>query len=184
MKLLAIGSGSGFSSNRDTYYLDKVAVGLTGKQSPTVLHLPFASNYNMKTIEELRDHYLKSFGIYVKTYDGEDIGGFDLVYISGGNVYRLFESMRENELESNIVSSGKVIVGFSAGALWMSSYGTSGRKGFHKDRKFTEVKGSGIMSYNICVHYEEGVEQSLIDSGRDYVRLKDFEAIKEELSYK
>lgn len=80
----------------------------------------------------------------------------DVIYLHGGRTKELFEHLPDFE-KSKIAFEGKIVIGSSAGANYLSTKCISMSEGF------TVVEGSGIIGCPVIVHY-----RSESFEGKDY----------------
>ena len=82
----------------------------------------------------------------------------DLIYVGGGNTYRMMKRWRRLGLDSVLVeaaSRGIVLTGLSAGAICWFKYGHSDSRSFSSNVEWNYIRVSGLGFVNAiyCPHY-------------------------------
>lgn len=176
MKLALIGGGDYGTKPEKPYNLkeiDEKIVILLGKAHPRLLFLSFTlkSNY---TFGFMKKHFME-LGAQCehlcidefskqKTVDGK-FKRADIIYIGGGNTVYFMQLIKKFGLDKKIKESaeqGKVIAGRSAGAIIISSFGSSDSRHYKDSNIFTCVKGLGLFNVVLAPHYKgSGREQDM-----------------------
>ena len=172
-KIVAIGGGE--ISELETAAIDQRIIELTGKTRPKALFIPTASSDAPGYIDSFEACYGKHFGCQTRTLKlTQDPPAFDemsalvldsdLVYIGGGNTYRMMKLWRRLGLDAVLAeaaSRGIVLSGLSAGAICWFRYGHSDSLSFSNNRNwdYIRVTGLGFINAIYCPHYHvEGRE--------------------------
>lgn len=160
-KLVAIGGGN--LTNRDTEAIDKKIIALSGIVSPRVLFVPAASRDDQGYAKRMKQYY-RSLGCSMEairlfhTKKSKDelhqlFLSFDIIYLGGGSTATLVDKLLELELDRILTlafNMGKVIVGMSAGANALFTYGYS-----DADQNFVLISGLNLVSGVFTPHYQK-----------------------------
>ena len=174
-KMVAIGGGE--IREQETAAIDKRIIELTGKTQPKALFIPTASSDAPGYIDTFETVYGKHFGCQTHTlklvqnppaFDEMSalVLDSDLVYVGGGNTYKMMKIWRRLRLDAMLVeaaSRGIVLSGLSAGAICWFRYGHSDSRSFYSnpDWDYIRVSGLGFINAIYCPHYHaEGRETS------------------------
>ena len=166
-KIVAIGGGE--LSMLETAEIDKRIIELTGKTRPKALFIPTASGDAAGYIDTFEACYGKEFGCQTRilklTQDPpvfEEISAVvldsDLIYVGGGNTYRMMKIWRRLGLDAVLAeaaSRGIVLSGLSAGAICWFKYGHSDSRSFSGNAawNYIRVSGLGFINAVYCPHY-------------------------------
>ena len=166
-KIVAIGGGE--IKLLQTEAIDERIIALTGKTHPKALFIPTASGDAEGYIEDFHQYYGQHFGCETNTLTliqdpptletiTEVILGSDLIYVGGGNTYRMMKMWRRLQLDSVLaeaVSRGIVLSGLSAGAICWFKYGHSDSRSFSSNSEwdYIRVSGLGLINITYCPHY-------------------------------
>lgn len=150
------------------------------KENSKILLVYFAtdeSNYEEFSKQEknnfLRNSKLKSLIFEIATKDNfiEQIKESDVIYIRGGDTFKLLNILKQFPAFSNAIQ-GKIVVGSSAGAYILSTY-------FYSREKKKVFEGLKILPIATHCHHEgnQKIVNLLKERGRDseLVLLADFE---------
>jgi dipeptidase E len=167
LRIVAIGGGE--LKKLETLSIDRRIVALTGKRRPEALFLPTASGDPDKYIDTFRRVYGGKLGCKVGVLKlverppghretAERVLGADLVYVGGGNTYRMMRIWRRlgvDELLRKAAGRGVVLSGLSAGAICWFRSGHSDSRSFsgRADWDYIRVRGLGLVGATFCPHY-------------------------------
>ena len=167
MKLVLIGGGDSGTVPEKPYNLrriDEKIVQLSSKAHPRLLFIGFTIRANhsfgmmKKRFMDLgaQCEYLSYLEFEnQKTIDGK-FKRADIVYIGGGNTMYFMSKLKKFGLDEKIkesASQGKIIVGKSAGAIIISSCGSSDSRHYKKANIFTCAKGLGLIDLFLAPHF-------------------------------
>ena len=166
-KIVAIGGGE--IREMETAAIDKRIVELTGKTQPKALFIPTASGDAPGYIDTFETVYGRHFGCQTRTLEliqnppafdemSASVLGSDLVYVGGGNTYKMMKRWRYLGLDTVLAeaaSQGTVLSGLSAGAICWFRYGHSDSRSFYSnpDWDYVRVSGLGFINAVCCPHY-------------------------------
>ena len=166
-KIVAIGGGE--LKMLETADIDKRIIELTGKTRPKALFIPTASGDADGYIDTFETCYGKHFGCQTRTLNliqsppaFEKMSALvldsDLIYVGGGNTYRLMKIWRRLGLDTVLAeaaSRGIVLSGLSAGAICWFKYGCSDSRSFSSNTEwdYIRVSGLGFINAVYCPHY-------------------------------
>lgn len=166
-KIVAIGGGE--LKTLQTAEIDERIIELTGKTHPKALFIPTASGDADGYIENFYKSYGQHFGCDTNTLKliqnpptlgtiTELILGSDLIYVGGGNTYRMMKIWRRLGLDkilAEAASRGIVLSGLSAGAICWFKYGHSDSRSFSSNSEwdYIRVSGLGLINITFCPHY-------------------------------
>ena len=174
MKLVLIGGGH-YGTYPDKPYnlreIDEKIVELSGKAHPRLLFIGFTIRSN-HTFGYMKKHYME-LGVQCehlcynefsnqKTVDGK-FKRADIIYIGGGNTIYFMQKIRKFGIDKKLeeaVCQNKVIVGRSAGAIIISSAGSSDSRKYKGKIKFTRAKGLGFLDVFLAPHYTDSERPS------------------------
>lgn len=170
-KIVAIGGGE--IREQETAAIDKRIIELTGKTQPKALFIPTASSDAAGYIDTFEKVYGEHLGCQTRTLElTQNPPAFDemsalvldsdLVYVGGGNSYKMMKLWRRLGLDAVLVeaaSRGVVLSGLSAGAICWFKYGHSDSQSFSSNPEwdYIRVRGLGFINAIYCPHYH--VEQ-------------------------
>ena len=165
-KIVAISGGDLESTDS----LNRFAIQLTEKETPTILFIPTASYDANGYIEKIRNYYSRyncevdCLCLYTNAYSSKEIENkfknVDLIYIGGGDTENMIKKWKEFLIDDFILKAyenGKVISGISAGAIFWFKYGHSDSEYFtNPDKwKYKFIEGLDVFSAAFCPHYNE-----------------------------
>lgn len=166
-KIVAIGGGE--IREMETAAIDERIIELTGKRQPKALFIPTASSDAPGYIDTFETVYGRHFGCQTRTLEliqnppaFEEMSALvldsDLVYVGGGNTYKMMKLWRRLGLDAVLVeaaSRGIVLSGLSAGAICWFRYGHSDSRSFSSNPKwdYIRVRGLGFINAVYCPHY-------------------------------
>ena len=166
-KIVAIGGGG--LSMQETADINKRIIELTGKTRPKALFIPTASGDADGYVETFEACYGKQFGCQTHILNliqnppaFEKMSALvldsDLVYVGGGNTYRMMKIWRRLGLDTVLAeaaSRGTVLSGLSAGAICWFKYGCSDSRSFSNNVAwdYIRVSGLGFINAIYCPHY-------------------------------
>lgn len=167
-KILAIGGGENGHHNTkyETAPFDKEIIRLTGKQNPNFLFIGFANkypDYYFKVMDGIyngmygcKTDYLRYEEIKDKEITNKKIKNADIIYVGGGNTYklmRLFKLYGIDEMLVNAYNDGKVLCGVSAGAICWCDYGNSDSRVISSNsNQMIRVTGLGLINVLFAPH--------------------------------
>ena len=167
MKLVLIGGGN-YGTYPDQPYnlkeIDEKIAGLTGKAHPRLLFIGFTIKSN-HTFGFMKKHYM-NIGVQCehlcfnefsnnKTVEGK-FKRADIIYIGGGNTISFMQKLKKFALDIKLkeaAQQNKVIAGRSAGAIIISSSGSSDSRHYKNGKMYTCVKGLGLLDVFLAPHY-------------------------------
>ncbi|RKU24162.1 peptidase E [Candidatus Poribacteria bacterium] len=166
-KIVAIGGGE--IREMETAAIDERIIELTGKTQPKALFIPTASGDPPGYIDTFETVYGEHFGCQTRTLKliqnppaFEEMSALvldsDLVYVGGGNTYKMMKLWRRLGLDTVLVeaaSRGTVLSGLSAGAICWFRYGHSDSRSFSSNPEwdYIRVRGLGFINAVYCPHY-------------------------------
>ena len=166
-KIVAIGGGE--IRELETVAIDKRIVELTGKTQPKALFIPTASSDASGYIDTFEKVYGEHLGCQTRaltliqnppSFDEMSalVLDSDLVYVGGGNTYKMMKLWRRLELDTVLAeaaSRGTVLSGLSAGAICWFRYGHSDSRSFSSNPEwdYIRVRGLGFINAVYCPHY-------------------------------
>lgn len=167
-KIIAIGGGNigSCDAEYETAPFDKEIVRLSGKVSPRFLFIGLANirpddyfkriddvytrMYNCKT-DHLRYNEIKNEKIAM-----QKIQNADIVYIGGGNTYKLMRLLKLYGIDKmllNAYNDNKVLCGVSAGGICWCNYGNScSRTVSSNSSQMIRVTGLGLVNILFAPH--------------------------------
>lgn len=188
---MAIGGGTS-----DNTLLEKEAVKLTSLEHPRALFIPTAANDHPGYIK----WFIETFGRYNCVTSvlclatefvpdnevAESIQRADLIYLGqGGDPRRVFhEIWPKYRLRERLLAASEkaLIVGSSAGAMYLGDYGYG--HPLEPDKPYV-TKGLGLIPGIVCAHYgnpnrpsrEEGLKSKLREKRGSAFAIKDYTAL-------
>ena len=166
-KIVAIGGGE--LKLLQTAKIDERIIELTGKSNPKALFIPTASGDAEGYIDNFHESYGQHYGCQTNTLKliqdpptletiTELVFDSDLIYVGGGNTYRMMKIWRRIQLDSILAeaaSRGIVLSGLSAGAICWFKYGHSDSRSFSSKSEwdYIRVSGLGLINITYCPHY-------------------------------
>lgn len=173
-KLVAIGGGD--LRTHGTVEIDARIVALTGKIRPRALFVPTASGDAEEYIEAFKACYGTHLGCDTDalrlihnppTFDkiSAAILNADLIYVGGGNTYRMMRVWRRLKLDALLAEAaarGTVLSGLSAGAVCWFRYGHSDSRAAtgNPEWSYIRVSGLGFINATYCPHYHAEKRES------------------------
>lgn len=170
-KIVAIGGGENGHHNTDyeTEFFDKEIIRLTNKKNPNFLFIGLANKYPDYYFEVMdgiysrlyhcKTDYLKYEDIKVKEIAEQKIKSADIIYVGGGNTYKLMALLKRYGVDKMLLkaySDDKVLCGVSAGAICWCTYGNSNsRKSSSNSTQLIRVSGLGLVDILFCPHYNK-----------------------------
>lgn len=165
--IVAIGGGdNGWGiSKYETENADEAIVELSGRKKPHFLFIGFAA----KAPEDYYRIICDIFGKYNcrfthldieacrRGHAKEMIHSADIIYVGGGNTYKLMRNIRKYKLDILLTgvyyNSNTVLCGVSAGAICWCRYGNSATR-YNNEGVCTpiRVKGLGLLNVLYCPH--------------------------------
>jgi len=175
-RIVAIGGGQ--MHKLATLSIDRYIVGLTGRKRPRALFIPTASGDSEPYVETFHKVYGKKLGCRTSALElfrsrpsraemRRMVFASDLIYVGGGNTYRMMKLWRRIGLDRVLRTTAKrgiVLAGLSAGAICWFRHGHSDsrRRPGQKRWKAIRVSGLGLVAALFCPHYHaEHRERSL-----------------------
>lgn len=162
-KIVAYGGGG------KTSKIDREAIRMTGKKSPTVLFLPTAS-YDHGYYTLYMDRYLTKMGckfsylnLLTETYTKKEIqtafDKADIIYVGGGNTLNMMLNFKKLGVYSLIIQAyneGKVMMGGSAGSIcWFRQGNSDSRLYSANSTQLIKVSGFNFIDALHCPHYDK-----------------------------
>lgn len=178
-KIVAIGGGENGHHNTkyETGPFDKEIIRLTGKEKPNFLFIGLANTYADYYFEVMDGIYggmyncstdcLRYEEIKVKAVASRKIKNADIIYVGGGNTYKLMTLFRRYGIDKMLIKAyneDKVLCGVSAGGICWCDYGNSDSRKFSSDSdKLVRVSGLGIIHILFCPHLKtEPIRQASV----------------------
>lgn len=183
MKLMLIGGGNNGhgNSNYETKEIDEEIVKMTQKNKPIFLFIGLASNFSDSYYDIMKNIY-KNLGcecLYLKKKNiinnpnivKEKIAKADIIYIGGGDSYKLVNTIKEYQIDKLLkeaITRNCIIAGISAGAILISNFGLSDYQILSKiSNHYDFVQGLKILNINICPHSNN---QERIDQLKELIK--------------
>ncbi len=170
-KIVAMGGGEigrpGFPV--ETTKIDKEILALTGKKNPKLLFIPTASSDSEMYCETVKKHFGKTLGCKIdilflitknpsKAEIEKMILGSDIIYVGGGNTFRMMKIWRKRGVDKILVKAyqkGIVLSGLSAGAICWFRWGNSdSRRMVNPSADLIKVRGLKFINALFCPHYD------------------------------
>jgi len=151
------------------------------KNVKNILYIPFAWDED-ETYESCRKWFCQMLSLHHKIsyymmkdlYENLDFNKYDLVYISGGNTFKLLKELRESNLDKKLITylnNGGNIYGGSAGAIIWGKTIETVLLGKYPDKnkvQLTNLTGFNLINYDIFCHYTETSDKK---SAQEYSKL-------------
>ncbi len=172
-------SGGGYADQ--TYEADKIAF----EGVKNVLYIPFAwddSSYlSCKDwFEEMISmHNIKDYHIMTNPYENINLENFEMIYIGGGNTFKLLKELKESGLGKRIVEylkAGNKVYGGSAGAIIFGKTINTARIGDCSDENIVnliDLNGFNLINFDIHCHYNQDDDRLV----KNYVNLNNISVI-------
>lgn len=183
-KIVAIGGGENGHHNTkyETAPFDKEIIRLTGKPNPNFLFIGLANKYPDYYFEIMdgiyngmygcKTDYLRYEEIKDKEITERKIKNADIIYVGGGNTYklmRLFKMYGIDEMLVEAYRNNKVLCGVSAGAICWCNYGNSDSRVISSNSsKLIRVTGLGFINVLFAPHIVK--EQSRTESVKQMMK--------------
>ena len=177
MKTVLIGGGSIGKDNTkyETKEIDEEITKLSEKEKPNFLYIGFASKHSERNFKLLKNIYqklnCKTTQLKRKTLEQnfelaeKKLEEADIIYIGGGDTIELIEIMEKYNIKKHLEKAKNrncVLVGMSAGAIYLSQAGFSDSKILRgESNHYTEIKGIGFAPINICPHFHESQAKTI-----------------------
>lgn len=166
-KIVAVGGGQ--LKNLETAEIDNRIIELTDKNKPKALFIPTARGDDPDYMDTFEEIYGGHHGCQTRTLtltkgppSFEKMSALvldsDLIYVGGGNTYRMMKIWRRMGLDSVLteaLSRGIVLSGLSAGANCWFKYGHSNSRAHtgNPNWDFIRVSGLNFFNFTYCPHY-------------------------------
>jgi len=167
-KIVAIGGGE--LGTGETLPIDRRIVELTGKRRPRALFVPTASSDSPRYVRKFEQVYGRRLGCAIdvlrlcadppsRRQISAAVMASDLVYVGGGNTYRMMRTWRRLGVDAILVRAatrGIVLSGLSAGAICWFSHGLSDsfRARDPKRWDYIRLRGLGLIDLLYCPHVD------------------------------
>lgn len=147
------------------------------KNIQTILYIPLAWDDNDRTYQNCRDwfekeicliHNISSFDMIKNPNQNINLDKYNMVYIGGGNTFKLLKELKESELGNkiiNYINNGGIVYGGSAGAIIFGKTIEPCMIGHAADKNLVRLKdltGLNVVDYDIHCHYNEKTDFELI----------------------
>jgi dipeptidase E len=155
-------SGGGYANQ--TYDADKIAF----ENVKTILYIPFAwdrdpSYLSCKTWfeEMLLMHNIKDYYLMTNPQENIDLEKFDMIYIGGGNTFKLLKELKESGLGKriiNYINNDGMVYGGSAGAIIFGktiNTATIGDCSDENNVNLIDLNGFSLLNFDIHCHYNK-----------------------------
>jgi len=175
--IVAIGGGE--LGELETLSIDRAIVKLAHKKNPKALFIPTASNDSVGYWEVFQKVYGKKLGcktdvLYLlreklsKKEIEKKILSADIVYVGGGNTFRMMKAWRKcgvDILLQKAYKKGIILSGLSAGSICWFRFGLSDSRSFSNpnDVSFMRVRGLNLIPVSLSPHHIR--EKKLRDPG-------------------
>jgi len=197
MRIVALAGGK--LEESQTLPIHRHVVRLTGKRRARALIIPTAGGDPEDTIAAFEEVYGGRLNCRPRTLAlvrnpvsrrraSSLILESDLIYVSGGNTYRMMCIWRRLGLDAVLrkaVSRGIVAAGVSAGANCWFAYGQGGRRSSagSEERSLIRVRGLGLVSALFCPHYgddrrREAIARMVARHGGVAIGCRDYAAVE------
>lgn len=169
MKIVAIGGGNYALDDADKPYnveeINEEIVKLANKKHPRFLNIGFniRSDYYFSHMKKIfmslgcQCEYLRFSEFSNQKTVESKFKRADVIFLPGGNTLANMRQVRKYGLDKYLfdcASRGVVLAGISAGAIMCFEFGCSdSRQSFESSKRYSKVKGLGIMSGLIAPHY-------------------------------
>ncbi len=170
-KIIAIGGGEiGRPGTKvETMSIDKEIIKLSGKNKPSLLFLPTASNDSTSYYDVVKKHFGDRLGCktnvlyliknkYTEKELRDAILKSDIIYIGGGNTLKMMKIWKKLGVDKILYEAyekGIILSGLSAGAICWFKYGNSDSMRFSNSKaEMIRVKGLNIIDMLLCPHYD------------------------------
>lgn len=167
-KIVAIGGGeNGHGKIKyETAPFDKEIIRLTGKDSPNFLFIGLANTYPDYYFEVMdgiyngmygcKTDYLRYGEIKDKELTGHKIKNADIIYVGGGNTYKLMRLLKIygiDKMLSEAYNEDKVLCGVSAGGICWCDFGNSDSRAISSNSsQIIRVSGLGFIKVLFAPH--------------------------------
>ncbi|MGN0459022.1 MAG: Type 1 glutamine amidotransferase-like domain-containing protein [Eubacterium sp.] len=167
-KIVAIGGGENGHHNTkyETATFDKEIIRLTGKTKPNFLFIGLANNYPDYYFEIMDGIYNGMYGcptdylrykeIKDKNITSSKIKKADIIYVGGGNTYKLMRLFKLYGIDKMLVEAyneDKVLCGVSAGGICWCDYGNSDSRAISSNSsQIIRVAGLGLINVLFAPH--------------------------------
>jgi len=175
-KIIAIGGGIIGKKGRDavTRKIDEEIVALTGKENPSLLFIPTASDDSKSYCFLVRKYFGGKLGCqtdnllllkekYSQAELERKILGADIIYVGGGNTLKMMQVWREFGVDKILkvaYKKGIVMSGVSSGAICWFDWGNSDSQKFEDgSNELIKVQGLGLIPALHCPHYDVEVHR-------------------------
>lgn len=163
MRKCFVAIGGGNVQQKETLSIDQKIIELSGKSNPKVLFFPTASRDDQGYGKRFKQYY-RSLGCEVDAirllhtlkshvdFENECFA-YDIWYFGGGDTAFLMETIRQmgiDRLIEQAYEQGIVLVGYSAGANMLFSYGYAEQEG-----NYALVEGIGLCKKVFTPHYQK-----------------------------
>ena len=155
---------------KESLTIDLDIIKETKKTHPKLLFIPVAQNDDCNKINIFKTYYedlgaeIEVFYTYGQDFNKNElyfkIMNSDIIYFSGGLTYRLVDFAKKcnlQEMLNNAYKNGKIIVGVSAGAILMFTYGFGDKEAYQYNLETVNhqiTEGLGIFNGIFCPHYQ------------------------------
>ncbi len=160
-------SGGDYGANR---VLNQSTLDLTRKSRPRITFIPSSSEWGMQDFAEFVDAFdqLRSLEYIYFPVDHlpspsliENAFQSDIIFLAGGNTFYFLSTLRRSGLMRSLLAfaqtPGKVVAGFSAGAILLTpSITTASFPRFDRDDNYVNLKNLkslGLVNYEFFPHY-------------------------------
>lgn len=183
-KIIAIGGGIIGKKGRDavTRKIDEEIVALTGKENPSLLFVPTATEDSKSACFLVRKYFGGKLGcktdnllLLKEEYSKEEIERkileADIIYVGGGNTLKMMQVWKKfgvDEILKRAYEKGIVLSGVSSGSICWFDWGNSDSQKFEDGSdKLMKVQGLGLIPalhcphYNVEVHRQDGLKEMM-----------------------
>ena len=163
---------SGGGSAKQTYKADMKIF----KDVKTILYIPFAWDEDL-TYESCKEwfstlmilHNISNYTMMKNPSSNIDLSKYDMIYIGGGNTFKLLKELKESELGNKIITylnCGGKVYGGSAGAIIFGQTILPCTIGSCSDENLVGLKdltGFNLIDYDIHCHFDKITDFKLIE---------------------
>jgi len=140
-----------------------------------ILYIPFAWDMDL-TYESCREwfeemillHNISNYTLMKNPNQNIDLNGFDMIYIGGGNTFKLLKELKESGFGNKIIdylNNGGRVYGGSAGAIIFGQTILPCTIGSCSDENLVGLKdltGFNLIDSDIHCHYDENTDFELV----------------------
>lgn len=182
-------TSQGFYGNRIIPFVESLTCKMNNKSAviiTTAADEREKCKYNMEDFKTLKSIGFKNVDfVDLEKKETSHVSNCDLIYVGGGNTFRLIKAARESYFKKTIegvIGAGGIYLGVSCGSLIIGPSILLAEE-FTDDNqkiKMTDFSGLGLIPYIVMHHYDDFLEDRLVafekKHGVTLLRLRDGEA--------